>query len=216
MTKVHVQKRMDWASPRLTWTDEMWSKVVFSDEKKFNLDGPDGFKYYWHALGHDYKHYSTRAHGGGSVMIWASFSKNGKSHIAFLSRRQNSTKYCETLQAYLLPFCERIGVEDWTFQQDNASIHKSAQTTEWLRNTVANVLEWPAKSPDMNPIENLWGILARMVYSEQDAYDSVEALKTAIKLAWNRIPQSTLAKLSDSMKTRVATMYRAHGKAIKY
>ena len=45
--------------------------VIFTDEKKFNLDGPDGFKYYWHDLRPEPEWFSKRAFGGGSLMVWA-------------------------------------------------------------------------------------------------------------------------------------------------
>ena len=61
----------------MTWNEE-WRKVVWSDEKKFNLDGPDGFSYYWHDLRKEEEIFSSRAQGGGSIMIWASFGWGGK------------------------------------------------------------------------------------------------------------------------------------------
>ncbi|CAF4303451.1 unnamed protein product, partial [Rotaria magnacalcarata] len=56
----------------MTWNNE-WHKAVWPDEKKINLDGPDGFSYYWHDLRKEEEIFSTRSLGGGSVMIWASF-----------------------------------------------------------------------------------------------------------------------------------------------
>jgi len=72
LTIVHKDLRLTWAKDHMTWNNE-WHKVVWSDEKKFNLDGPDGFSYYWHDLRKEEEIFSTRAQGGGSVMIWASF-----------------------------------------------------------------------------------------------------------------------------------------------
>ncbi|KAG3210119.1 hypothetical protein PC129_g18877 [Phytophthora cactorum] len=99
----HKIERVKWAFPRACWTDT-WKAVVFSDEKKFNLDGPDGFQYYWHDLRAEEQVYSKRHSGGGSVMVWGAFSSRGKSKLAVLSGTQNSVKYVQTVETYLLPF----------------------------------------------------------------------------------------------------------------
>ena len=62
-----------------------WRKLVFSDEKKFNLDGPDGFQKYWHTKNFPEENYSTRYNGGGSLMIWWTFSSSGKLKLKFVS-----------------------------------------------------------------------------------------------------------------------------------
>ncbi|KAI8120489.1 Transposable element Tc3 transposase [Lucilia cuprina] len=61
---------------------DKWEKVLFSDEKKFNLDGPDGFQYYWHDLQKDKEVRMSRNFGGGSLMIWGGFSIKGKLPLA--------------------------------------------------------------------------------------------------------------------------------------
>ena len=62
----------------MTW-NEAWHNVIWSDEKKFNLDGPGGFSYYRHDLRKEEEIFSIRRQGGSSVMIWASFDWTGKS-----------------------------------------------------------------------------------------------------------------------------------------
>ncbi|KAI5152537.1 hypothetical protein ENBRE01_2904 [Enteropsectra breve] len=69
---------------------ERWKNVIFSDEKKFNLDGPNGYSYYWHGVGNSEPVMSRRANGADSVMIWACFSFSGLSEISFIDGMINS------------------------------------------------------------------------------------------------------------------------------
>ena len=68
----HKVARLQFAKDHISWTNE-WQKVIFSEEKKFNLDGPDGFQYYWQDLAKDKQVRMSRNFGGGSVMVWGAF-----------------------------------------------------------------------------------------------------------------------------------------------
>ena len=61
-----------------------WNSIIFSDEKKFNLDGPDGYQYYWRDLSKEKEMYFTRHSGGGSVMVWGAMAACGLSELAIL------------------------------------------------------------------------------------------------------------------------------------
>ncbi|RWS03179.1 transposable element tc3 transposase-like protein [Dinothrombium tinctorium] len=85
----HLTTRLEFAKEQVTWKDE-WKRVVFSDEKIFNLIRPEGFKYYWHDL-RDKHLLSRRQFGGDSVMVWAAFYAPGKTRIAFIDGRMNAS-----------------------------------------------------------------------------------------------------------------------------
>ena len=121
----YKEKRLLWAKQMVNY-NERWECMVFSDEKKFNLDGPDGYKYYWHDLRKE-KDVFSRKHGGGSVMVWGGISAFGKTELVFLKGRQDSQKYIEMLKDHLLPFVE---TKEHEFQQDNAPIHVSKATRD--------------------------------------------------------------------------------------
>ncbi|CDF40127.1 unnamed protein product [Chondrus crispus] len=78
------------------------------------------------------------------------------------------------------------------------------------------VMDWPAKYPDLNPIENLWGLLARAVYVGCRQFDNVEELKEAVWEAWDNITTDTLKFLLGSMERRCRDCYLAKGGATKY
>ncbi|POM75510.1 Putative retroelement [Phytophthora palmivora] len=190
----HKVDRMKWVYTRARWT-EIWKTVIFSDEKKFNLDGPDGFQYYWHDLRTEEEVYSKRHSGGGSVMVWGAFSSRGKTRLAIVSGTRNSIKYAKTLETYLVPFIELNHPRACIFQQDNCSIHVSNYSKDWLQAQTFAVLPWPALSPDLNPLRTL-------VYPGGKQYQTTEELSCAILKAWDKIEQSYLNTLIDSMPNR--------------
>lgn len=89
--------------------------MIFSEEKKYNLYGPDDFKYYWHNLRFDRKIMSRRVQGGGSVMVWAGITQLLRTELAFVNSRMNATAYQELLHDYLLPFITVTKDESITF-----------------------------------------------------------------------------------------------------
>jgi hypothetical protein len=138
----------------------IWQSTVFSDEKKFNSNGPEGYKNYWRDLRQPAQSFEHRQNGGGSVMVWGAFSARGKSELAVLRGRQNSGHYIYTVYEYMLTIAHLNHGADFVFQQDNASIHASHETTCFLQVQEVNTVVWPARFHDCNPIENVWSVMA--------------------------------------------------------
>lgn len=216
LTDIHKTNRLNWARKRHAWSLGEWGRVVFSDEKKFNLDGPDGFAYYWHDMRKEERVMSKRQKGGGGVMVWGAFSEKGVSKLAVLVGNQDSKKYVETLKNYLLPYSQTVCGTGWIFQQDNAAIHTSKFTKDWFETNNLDVMEWPARSPDLNPIENLWGILARRVYANAKQFDTVVELTECILSEWDKIDRVTCYNLVKSMTKRCATVLERQGMKTDY
>ena len=143
----HLEYRKLKASPPLTnrrkenrkkfaacciYLDPDWRHVVFSDEKKFNLDGSDGFKRHWHDLRKEEKMFSKRQAGGGFCMVWGGFSEKGKTDLAFLSGNQNSEKYVATLHDHLMPRICACHGDKALFQQDRCPCRASKLTKQWF------------------------------------------------------------------------------------
>ena len=215
LMKEHEVARVKWVEKMIDY-GACWNSVIFSDEKKWNLDGPDGLQCYWHDLRKEKLSFFSRQNGGGSVMVWAGIWASGKTQIAFLDGRQDSACYIWTLSEYLLPSAHLAFGINFKFQHDNASIHRSAETKKFLAKQNVRFLDWPAKSPDLNPIENVWGYLTRCVYAEGKQYNSVTKLKAAIIREWSQMDHAYLTKLVGSMKTRCLKVVKANGCKINY
>ena len=87
-----------------------------------NWDGPYGYKYYWQCQ------WPTMSVGSKKhlteisevAQCWAAISSRGSSELVFLEGKQNSLKYVETLDKYLLPLCDKFGDDAVIFKHDNA------------------------------------------------------------------------------------------------
>jgi len=149
-------------------------------------------------------------------MIWAAFSSKGKSKLAYISPCSIAEDYKATLSSYLKPSWQRIGGEKATFMYDNTPIHKAGTIKTWFQSNKISVLDWCPYSPDLNPIENIWGTLTRKVYSEGKQFNSVMQLKVEIQKEWGEISNEYLSTLIDLMPRRIGDVIFAHGGLTKY
>ena len=115
-------------------------------------------------------------------MIWAGLNENGVTPLAFCSGKMNSKSYQETLESYLFPNASNLTHGNFILMQDNAPPHRSRSTSNWLTVNRVEKFDWPPYSPDLNPIENLWGWLVRKVYANGRQFDSVDEIKREIVL----------------------------------
>jgi transposase len=152
----------------------------------------------------------------GSVMVWRSFNRKGKSTVAILNGRQDYEAYKLTLFYQLLPFADEKHEGPYVFQKDNASIHTSKSASMWFLEQKITLLPWPALSPGLNPIENLWGIMARDVYQNERQFQSVSDLSTAVLRSWDKISQKTLDYMVNSLRRRCIEVIIAKGGEIAY
>lgn len=89
-----------------------------------------------------------------SVMVWSAMSAAGVAPLCFIKDRVNAASYQEILEHFILPSAEKLyGDEDFVFQHDLAPAHSAKTTSKWFTDHGITVLNWPANSPDLNPIE---------------------------------------------------------------
>lgn len=149
-------------------------------------------------------------------MVWAAFSATGRVKLAFVPKKMNSFQYRFVLRRSLLPFWRRNRQRNLVFMQDNAPIHRSQSTKDWLARKRIALLDWPANSPDLNPQENVWGYMVRKIYANNKQYQDVNSLKKAIVAAWQTVDQKLIDNLVLSMDNRLFRVIRRQGGPIDY
>ena len=162
----HKLCRLNFAKSHITFGNKQY-EVIFTDEKSLCLDGPHGLHNYWRYKTGLKQVATQRQTRGGGLMLWAGVSSNGKTDLCFIKGNIDSKGYTNNLDAYLLPVAELIAGSNWILLQDNATIHTQKWTRQWLSENNIKTIDWPARSPDLNIIENIWGWLAIKLQGKQ-------------------------------------------------
>jgi transposase len=126
--------------------------------------------------------------------------------------------YLEILQDELSSSLEHLGLEPERviFQQDNASAHKAKVCLKWFEDHEMELLEWPAYSPDLNLIENLWAELKRRLGTYETPPSGILELWEQVQTEWNAIRPEYCQKLVKSMPKRMALVLKWKGGTIRY
>ena len=188
-----------------------WSKVIFSDEKRFNLDGPDGYSYQYVISGQQLKYRYHRQAGGGSVMVWGCMLGSSLGPLVIVPKNINGEKYVETLKNNLLPWMKQLPKQKFILMQDNAPAHKKKSTLDTLASLDISVMPWPPQSPDLNLLENVWELLSKQVYKNGRQFTSIKNLLAAVQSAWSTIDKTDLENLVKTMPKRIEQVYVRNG-----
>lgn len=212
-----LKARVEWAKAHRHWTAEQWKSVLFSDESTFTVQNHSGNNWVRRRPGEEYLPQCilpTIKHPT-SVMVWGCFAASGPGRLHVIEGTMNAKKYIDVLHGTMLPSGQQLFPGRWTFQQDNAPCHTAKVVKKWMADNQLELLPWPAQSPDLNPIENLWHRIGQIV--AKDKPTTKRRLIELIIQAWFRVVATeSLASLVESMPRRIDAVLRNKGWPTKY
>ncbi len=122
------------------------------------------------------------------VLIWGAMSSAVVGPLCFLKTNITAPVYKYILEHFILPSADQLIKDtDLIFQQDLAPAH-TAKSTCWLNDHGVGMLDWPANSTDLNPIENLWGNVKRKMRNKRPK--NADELKATVKESSSAVPQT--------------------------
>ena len=216
ISKKNQRLRLAYATSHVTWNEEEWNRIFFSDESKFNVFGSDGRNRVRRRQGERLSPKcvkKTVKFGGGSVMVWGIMSASGVGPLVRLHGRVNAEVYRHLLQQNAISYLSTMR-QDALFMQDNAPCHKAKKVMDFLKEQNIETLNWPPQSPDLNPIKNLWKLIGERAQNSNPR--NSEELWSLLKREWYNISSSFCRSLINSCSRRCQAVIDSKGMFTKY
>lgn len=216
----HRVARLNFGREHQNWNDDQWSKILFTDESRFCVNSIDGRERLYRRQGEQNAQFNftrTVPFGGGSVMVWGGICLEARTELVVIDNGAlTADRYIrDILQDHVVPFAPYIG-ENFTLMQDNARPHVARCVTDFLNEVGITTMNWPACSPDLNPIEHVWDMLGRRLRLRVPAVQNTEEAIVALIEEWDNLPQEMIDGLIRSMRRRMTAAVRARGGNTRY
>ena len=153
-----------------------------------------------------------------SVMVWGCMSRTRVGRLQVLEGNVNADKYIrDVLECKLLPSARDLfgAGGSYIFQLDGAPCHTAKKCKAWFQSHGVKLLEWSGNSPDLNPIENLWARLKRLV-AKKHTSNKQDLIAAIIRSWFHVISSDELQNLVDSMPRHCQAVIDSKGYPTRY
>ncbi|GFU87066.1 transposable element Tcb2 transposase [Trichonephila clavipes] len=220
LARHHRTARLQWCREHHNWTEQDWACVLFSDQSRFSLSSDCRRQLIWHESGTAYRPENIQEkdpYPTCSIMVWAVIMINGRTrlHVVANGTMAGQRYIDEVLLPHVRLFRGAVG-DKFVFMDDNATCHRTLTVQDCLDSEGIQRLVWPVRSPDLNPIENVWDALGRQVADRNYPPTNKNTLIRALTEEWDKLPQQLLDKVVQSMVRRVECCITLHGGHIPY
>lgn len=213
LTLVHRQVRYQFARDHINWTARDWRNVYFSDESRFCLYGNDARIRTWRRRNERYDRRCVmpiRSYNGGSVMVWGCISLTRRSDLVILPPpAMTGVRYINDILRPHVLLLNRT-CRNFIFMQDNARPHTANITRRFFQRHAIRLLNHPANSPDLNPIEHIWDEMERRLRRREEQPRNLEELGEILMEIWHNIPQDRIARCIN-MRERLQAVIDQRG-----
>ncbi|GFY02948.1 transposable element Tcb2 transposase [Trichonephila clavipes] len=216
----HGTARLQWCREHHNWTEQDWACVLFSDESRFSLSSDCRRQLIWRESGTAYRPENIQEkdrYPTCSIMVWAGIMINGRTRLHVVANgTMTGQRYIdEVLLPHVRLFRGAVG-DKFVFMDDKATCHRTLAVQDCLDSEGIQRLVWPARSPDLNPIENMWDALGTQVAGRNYPPTNKNTLIRALTEEWDKLPQQLLDNVVQSMVRRVECCITLHGGHILY
>ncbi|GFW80669.1 transposable element Tcb2 transposase [Trichonephila clavipes] len=220
LTLAHRRRRSLWCREHRNWRDNEWGRVLFTDESRFSLSSDSHRILIWRERGsgnHPSNTIERDRYGGRGVLVWGGIMLGSHTDLhIFDAGSVNGTRYCnEILLPYVRLFRGAMGLQ-FLFMNDNAPCHRTVAAEQLLESEDIERMDWPARSPDLNPIQHVWDFLGRRLAARTLPPVTIRELRLALQDEWAAMPQQLIDTLILSMGRRCETSLAVRGDHIPY
>ena len=217
LTDEHKRIRVEFCKKQLIEIEndvDYWTRIIWTDEKYFKFREFDSQKFYYSFNKRRDLDLPKKKGQDFGIMVWGCFSFFGKGPLIRLHGKQTRHTYQQMLTDHVLEEWEHAKtIFNPIWQQDNAPGHRHPDTIDYLRSHGINHLKWPACSPDLSPIEDLWAVLVQKMAKMEKPKSEVR-LQEKVMDIWDNLDPSLLKYLASKFEQKCRECVSRKGELI--